>query len=111
MDINYRNEKLKKQCTSLKDAKRAFDAITAKNLFRKINFIEAADNLQSVINYPPFHFHDLKGERSGTYAMDVNGRNNSYRIICSFDAPKTHVFSEASTITIMEIEEVSNHYE
>ena len=111
MEINYGNKKVEKQCTILREAKKVFDAVTARKLFEKLNIISAAENLQSVINYGPLHFHDLKGKREGTYSMDVNGRKSSYRIICSFDEPKIDIFSHSSSITIIKIEEVSNHYE
>lgn len=111
MEINYGNKKVKNQCTILKEAKKAFDQKTAIKLFEKINFIEAADSLASVINFAPMHFHSLKGDRNGLYAIDVNGRKGSYRLLLSFEESNADIFQHAKTITILQIEEVSNHYE
>lgn len=112
MQVQYTNKTVEKQCTSLKQAKKDFSDKIAKKLLKLVNFIESADNLASVTAFPTYHFHALKGKRKGQYALDIDGRRSSYRLIvgfCDYN-PKT-VFSDAASIEIIQIEEVSNHYE
>ncbi|CYW15250.1 TPA: type II toxin-antitoxin system RelE/ParE family toxin [Streptococcus suis] len=110
MQIQYNNKTVEKQCTNLRIAKRDFSDKVAKKLHKLVNFIESADNLASVIAFPTYRFHDLKGEREGEYALDIDGRRGSYRLIVCFDKEKDSVFSNAQSIRIIQIEEVSNHY-
>ncbi len=74
-------------------------------------FIEAAESLESVINFGPMRFHKLKGNYKGFYAVDIAGKKCSYRLLLSFDESDTDVFPHAKTITLVQVEEVSNHYE
>ena len=110
MQIQYNNKTVEKQCTNLRIAKKDFSDKIAKKLHKLVNFIESADNLASVIAFPTYHFHDLNGEREGEYALDIDGRRGSYRLIACFDEEKETVFSNAQSIKIIQIEEVSNHY-
>ncbi|UQS86855.1 type II toxin-antitoxin system RelE/ParE family toxin [Nicoliella spurrieriana] len=111
MEIVYKNNKLKKQCESLKEAKKDYGFDIAKKIKKDINFIESAQDLSTVINYLPFHFHDLKGDLSGKYSIDVAGRRNPYRFIVQFDGyDKDMVFKNPSCIKIISIEKISDHY-
>lgn len=109
MEIIYKNNKVKEQCTALRRAKRDFSEKVAKKIMMRINFITAAENLDSIINNPVLHFHKLKGNLDGKFAIDVDGRRTSYRLIVQFD--ETEVFENAKYIEIIEVTEVSNHYE
>jgi len=112
MQIDYKNKKVKQQCCSLKEAKKQFSEKIAKKLFKMINFIESADNLSSVINNPIYHFHKLQGNLDGFYAMDIDGRSKSYRLIVTFEDYGTEqVFNNSISIVQIQIEEVSKHYE
>lgn len=112
MQIDFKNNKVKKQCTDLREAKRCFSDKVAKKLFKLMNFIEAAENLESVANNPVYRFHDLKGNKQNLYALDVDGRRGSYRLIVTFDNySKEQVFTQSVSIVAIEIEEVSKHYE
>lgn len=112
MIIRFKNSKVKKQCRDIRQARKEFPNRVPEKLFQIINFIEAAENLESVINNPVYRFHDLKGRCNGLYAMDIAGRKSSYRLIVTFEGvSKEQVFTEAITIVSIEIEEVSNHYE
>lgn len=111
MQIQYTNKTVEMQCTSLKRAKKDFSDKIAQKLHKLINFIESADNLASVTAFPTYHFHDLKGNRDGQYALDIDGRHSSYRLIVCFNEDKETVFSKMSSIEIIQIEEVSKHYD
>lgn len=112
MRVDYKNKKVEKQCRSFKDAKKQFPEKVAKKLVKLINFIEAAENLESVINNPVYHFHKLNGNLDGLYAMDIDGRSKAYRLIATFDGYDVEaVFSKSISIVQIKIEEVSKHYE
>lgn len=112
MQVSYKNTRIEKQCTNLREAKKAYSAKVAMKLLQLVNFLTAAESLESVINNSVLHFHDLKGDREGFYAIDVDGRRGSYRLLLNIDGfSKEQVFATASEITIIKITEVSNHYE
>lgn len=112
MQVQYSDKNIEKQCTSLKHAQKDFSVIVAKKLHKLINFIETVDNLSEVIAFKPYNFHALKGKRKGQYALDINGRKSSYRLIVCFNQFDNElIFSNSASIKIIQIEEVSNHYE
>lgn len=112
MEISYRNRKVQKQCESLKVAKRDFPEKIAKKLLKLVNFIDAAENLESLVNNPLYHFHSLKGDKIGFFALDIDGRRSSYRLLVTFDNAKNlEIFEKAILIVSIQIEEVSKHYE
>ncbi len=122
MELIYSNEKLKSQCTSLKEAKKLFggNAIMAMSLMARINELEAAENIKDIIVQPKFQFHPLhnKGIKKydGFYAIDVKTRKDPWRIILMpLDEDKKPYFKSideiAGFVEIVEIKEVSKHYE
>ncbi|MET3616609.1 proteic killer suppression protein [Peptoniphilus olsenii] len=111
MQISYDNNKIKKLCTDYKFAKKNYIEKIAKKLYQAINFIENAENLKSVMEYRPFYFHDLKGDRSGQYAIDIGSRKDGYRLIILLEKPKDEVFNNAINITEVIFKEMGKHYE
>ena len=112
MKLIYTNKTVKKQCTELRRAKKDFSDKIAVKLHQLINFLEAADSLASVTAFPKYHFHQLKGKRQGQFALDIDGRRCSYRLIVEFrEEDLEKVFPSPVEIEILKIEEVSNHYE
>ena len=119
MEIIYSNSKLEKQCTSEKDAKKLFggNEALALSLLARINAMEAAEVIKDIIVQPNFYFHKLKSEYDGYFAIDVKTRKDPWRIIlrplnddkepydpCNID-------EIANVVEIVEIKEVSKHYE
>lgn len=112
MDIVYKNDTVEKQCTELRRAKKDFPEKVANKLLKRVNFLSAADNLESVLNNPILRFHALKGKLSGLYAIDIDGKRSSYRlIVCFDDYSKELIFENSKSIEIIKITEVSKHYE
>lgn len=111
MRIDYKDDKLPQHCTDLKVAKKYHSAKVALKLLKLVNFIDGAENLHSVISFPSYHFHQLKGNKTGLYALDIDGRKGSERLIVTFDGKSnTQIFTQAITIIDIRIEEVSKHY-
>lgn len=109
MKIIYRTKKLEKQCTNLKTAKKDYGDKIARKLLQAINFIQQAPNLSLIINYRPFHFHDLKADREGQYAIDIGSRRDGYRLIMKFD--EGAVFEKSVYIEDVYLLEMGKHYE
>lgn len=123
LELEYASDKVKLQCTSVKAAKKLFggDAVLIKNLFARINALNNADNIKDIIVQPAFRFHDLKNKKGrnleGYFAIDVKSIREPWRIIlqplnqnkrpyypCNID-------EIAKSVKIVEITEVSKHYE
>ena len=119
MKIIYLNAKLEKQCSSLKEAQKLFggDKALAVKLLDRINALENADVIKDIILTPPMRFHALEGNRDGCFAIDVKTKKEPWRIIfqpldeneqpyipCNID-------EIAMAVKIVEIREVSRHYE
>lgn len=118
MIIKYKTGSLEKVCTNLKEAKKKFSGRIPEKLLAAVNYIKAADNLRDVVNYSPFHFHDLHGDRNGKYAIDIGGRTSGVRLVLSpqhgngQSCSNEEVFGAcAITIVSVYLEEVTNHYE
>lgn len=119
MKIIYASDKVEIQCTSLKAATKLFggDKKLAVSLLARINAIENSDVIKNIISMPPFHFHNLHGKMEGLFAIDVSTRRDKWRIILRPLDEEEHAFDpchidEISTIVrIVEIREVSAHYE
>lgn len=123
MKIVYQNEKLRIQCSSIKDARKVFggDNSLAISLLSRINAIEQAETLRDIIVQPAFHFHNLhnngRKNREGTYAIDVKSRREQWRIILEPLDENENPYVSGSideisgTVRIVMIREVSKHYE
>ncbi len=123
MKIEYASTKVEAQCTSLKEARKLFggDNALAVSLQARINSINQADTIKDIVMLPPLHFHALKNKDGknldGYFAIDVKSRREPWRIIlqpldedgnpyvpCNID-------EIAPYVRIVEISEVSKHYE
>ena len=80
MEIQFSNQKLRKQCTMSSVAQKAFGEIIAEKLLMAIGFMKSAENLRDIQVMPQYNLHLLKGQRKDQYAMDL-GRKLGYRII------------------------------
>jgi plasmid maintenance system killer protein len=123
LELVYTDAKTEEQCTSLKAAKNLFggnDAL-AKSLFARINALKQAETIKDIIVQPTFHFHKLenKGGRhlEGYFAIDVKSRRDQWRIILEpLDENKEpyvpcNIDEISQNVRIVEIMEVSKHYE
>ena len=123
MHIEYSSEKTKLQCTSIKAAKKLFggDMALTRSLLSRINALQQAETIKDIIVQPAFHFHSLENYGSrrlkGYFAVDVKTRRDPWRIILQpLDENKTpyagfSIDAIAGSVRIIEISEVSKHYE
>lgn len=123
LELVYTDARTEKQCTSLKTARKLFggnDAL-AKSLLARINALKQAETIKDIIVQPTFHFHKLenKGGRNlqGYFAIDVKSRKDQWRIIIEpLDENKKpyvpcNIDEISQNVRIVEITEVSKHYE
>jgi len=117
--IKYLNKKVEKQCTNLKEAKKLFGGseIMAESLFSRVNAIKQATVLKDITALPNFRFHNLKGKLDGLFSIDVKTKKEKWRLILrpldENEEPfyPCNIDKIASTVTVIEIREVSPHYE
>ncbi|WP_405358390.1 addiction module toxin RelE [Fusobacterium polymorphum] len=98
-------------CENEKKAIKKYNKIIAEKLIFSIEFLKNSKSLKDVADYNNFRLHELKYERKGQFAIDL-GKTTGYRLIIEPITvnEKNEVISYES-INIVEIMEVSNHYE
>lgn len=123
MELIYSSQEVESVCTSLKAAKKLFggNAILATSLLARINAFEQAETIKDIIVQPSFHFHDLKNKNrrnlDGYFGVDVKTHKDAWRIIIQpLNQDKKpfipcNIDEIASCVRIIEIREVSKHYE
>lgn len=123
MELEYISDKLKEQCENVNKAKKLFSGNNglAISLIARINALKAADTLKDIVVQPTFHFHKLNNKNGrnleGFFAVDVKSRKEPWRIIIQPLDDDGNIFnpcnidSIADSVRIVEIEEVSKHYE
>ena len=119
MKINYANDSVKVYCTSYKAASKLFggDKNLARSLLSRVNAIEQANVIKDIIVLKPFRFHKLSGKLDGYFAIDVKTIKDKWRIILqpldqneeAYDP--CNIDQIATDVRIVEIREVSAHYE
>lgn len=123
MELVYSSKKVEEQCTNLRQAKKLFggDVQMATKLMSRINALKQAETLRDFAVQPQFHFHKLsdKGGRNleGLFAIDVKTRVQPWRLILRpLDEDKRpfepcNIDEISGIVEIIEIAEVSKHYE
>ncbi len=123
MELVYASEIVKTQCTSIKAAKKLFggDSVLVRSLLSRINALQEADTIKDIIVQTAFHFHSLDNKHGrklkGYFAIDVKSRKEPWRIILQPLDEKKNPFDPcyidqiSSYVRIVEITEVSKHYE
>lgn len=119
VQLLYNNSKVQKQCTDLKTAKKLFggNAALATSLFARINAMQQASVIKDIVMMPTFRFHKLNGNMDGFFAIDVKTRRDPWRIIIQpLDENEEpydpcNIDEIAGVVRVVEVKEVSNHYE
>ena len=120
----YKNIKLERICTDLKEATKYFggDKKMAESLLIKVSILKKLERIYDVIELSFFRFHKLinKGkykDLEGYFAIDVKTPKDRWRIILEpLDDNKNpfvpcNIDEISKIVRIIEIKEVSNHYE
>lgn len=71
MQIEYKNSRIKKVCTSVYEAEKKHGKKMAEKIHLRIKQISAAISIEMLIQYRIGRCHLLKGNRKEQYAMDL----------------------------------------
>jgi len=113
MEIRYKNKRIRDICENEKKAIKKYNKIIAEKLIFSIEFLKNSKSLKDkdVADYNNFRLHELKYERKGQFAIDL-GKTTGYRLIIEpVTVNKENEIISYESINIVEIMEVSNHYE
>lgn len=123
MELIYATEKIRRLCQSTSVATKFFGGKKelAISLAARINALQNAVNIKDIIVQKPFHFHQLNNKNgkdfNGYFAIDVKSRSDPWRMILRpLDSNKKpfvpcHIDEIADYVEVVEIREVSKHYE
>lgn len=123
MKVLYATDRVENLCENLKVAKKFFNGnkMLASSLMALINALKQADTIKDIIVQPTFHFHKLLNKNGknleGYFAIDVKSRREQWRIILEPLNEKKDPYNPckideiAASVRIVEIREVSKHYE
>ena len=123
MKVNYSTEKVGNICEDLRTARKFFhgNTLLANSLMARINALKQADTIKDIIVQPAFHFHKLTNKNGrdleGYFAIDVKSRREQWRIILEPLDENEQIYNPcnideiAKNVRIVEILEVSKHYE
>lgn len=124
MKILYKNNKVSKICEELKEATSYFGGNKdyAISLMARINSLKQAEDIRDIIVLKPMRFHKLvnkgKGKNfEGYFAIYVKTKKDKWRIIIEpldengMPFRPCNIDEIAKNVKIVEIREVSSHYE
>lgn len=124
MRVIYKDAKVKEICNDLKKAMKFFGGqkALAISLLSRINALNQAENIKDIIVQKQMRFHKLinkgKGKNfDGFFAIDVKTIREKWRIILEpLDENEQpfvpyNIDEIAMNVRIVEIKEVSEHYE
>lgn len=115
MVIKYKNKSAEQQFSSKHQKRWRYPEAVKEKLKATENFIEQASSLLDIVNYPPFHFHQLRGNRKGEWSIYLG--KTGYRVTlipCDGDGEEIltgDIIAQCKSIRIVVVTEVSNHYE
>ncbi len=78
MQIYFKNKKLQKICSVDGEAKKVIGKNAEKKLKQRFAELKAADVLSDISHLPPARLHELTGNRSGIFSVDLE---HPYRLL------------------------------
>ncbi len=97
MNIEYKNNKLRKQFGSASEIKKVF-GVNAKRVSTRLSDIEASPNLAVLMQIPAANCHPLTANRKGDWALDISA---NYRMIFQIYQDPIPVKEDNSINTIL----------
>ena len=117
MKLLYANNKIEKVCNDTKSAIKKYGDKVGKNLSDLILLLQNVSSLMQIKKIPQYRLHALKGNRKNQYAIVITFGSKYRLIIYPLDEKENIVVCGEnenymlSTIKIIKIMEVSEHYE
>ncbi|WP_055444387.1 type II toxin-antitoxin system RelE/ParE family toxin [Lacinutrix himadriensis] len=108
MELSYKNNKLKKSLTTDKGLLKLNSRLAKKIKQRRIE-LESADNLEVISKLPVLRLHQYKGNRKGTWSIDIQ---ENWRILFEVNQDPIPTLEDGGidlkAITIISIESVED---
>ena len=111
MNVYFNDKKLENLSKDLRKCKKALGEKRSKLFIQRLNDLYLADTLEDV-RYLPGHYHELKENRKGQWACDLD---HPYRLI--FEPHENPIPTDADgryqwiEIKEVEIDEITNYHE
>ncbi len=94
MEVQFRTGRLRTCYERYREGEREWGPEVARRFIQRINLLYAAETVSDLRTMRALRFHALKGERQGTFALELDRR---MRLIVTFPAPGTVGIEEVST--------------
>ncbi|MEZ5001427.1 MAG: type II toxin-antitoxin system RelE/ParE family toxin [Chitinophagales bacterium] len=108
MELSYKNSKLEKSLTTDKGLAKSYGKLAKKIKQRRIQ-LESADNLEVIFKIPQLRLHPYKGNRKGTWSIDIQ---DNWRILFEINQDPIPTLEDGGidlkAITIISIESVED---
>ena len=98
MKIAFKTSKLQKRCNRFKEASRAWGFDNARILNRRLQEIDAVENLEEFVHLPGPKCHPLVGHRNGQWACSLAGL---WRLIFVPDGDPASYLKDGKVVTTL----------
>lgn len=71
MIISFKNKQISKLCNEQREMNKQLEKPTAKKLQQRLLELNAVTTLDQITHLPPPRLHELDGERTGQFAVDL----------------------------------------
>jgi len=103
MEIVFKNSKLKKICEDYKKISIKYGK-QAEEIIKRMNELNAAENLYDISKLPQARLHLLSGDLKGCFAVDLK---HPYRLILK---PLNGDLSDLKSITSIQINDIIDYH-
>ena len=87
LDIQFKTNKLERAYRNTKEGRRQLGAERHRRFVQRINIISEAQSIDELASLPVLHWHPLKGDHAGQFAVTLTG---NWRLILTIieDVPE-----------------------
>lgn len=107
MNIEYKTQKIKKECEDPRKAQKQYGKKIATKLTQRVGELTAATSLLDIQYIPSARLHRLKGIRSDEYAVDLV---HPFRLVIKPILKENGDLNDLESIDIVRIEEVTDYH-
>lgn len=115
MVIKYKDRTAEEQFSSKYKKRWQYPEAVKTRLVATENYIDQADSLLDIVQYPSYRFHPLRGDRKGEWSISLGKTGYRVTVIPCDEHGKQilsgDIVAQCKSIRIIEVTEVSNHYE
>jgi len=107
MIVEFRSNKLKKQCENPDIAQKDYGARIGTKLTQRVGELKAAKSLLEIKKIPAARLHRLQGPRSDQYAVDLV---HPYRLVFKPLLEDGEDINQLEVIDVIRIEEMTDYH-